>query len=798
MTIKRLSAILLAAALLLSVLSGCAVGGDNTFDFGGESDYTFPTKAGETTTASGGETTDPTAPTDKTQGGTTTTPTTQTSVEVPSDMTVAEVKTVNGTPRLFIDGKEVPATLASINMNSTEEGIQTALRTIDKASKAGVHLFNIAIDVAGVRYVSMYVDKLYKLMKRVYDVDPEAKVILRFTVNNTPNYVNVSDAALAQINGGSIGCNYCSLASDIWLAGAVKMASNLAKVVMGDDFIRKMVVGYQPAAGDAGEWFGPEYWNGGMDTSSENLKAYRNWLKKTYKSNQALQEAWGNSEVTLATAQLPDYMDLPGMLGSYSTTGEYLMVSKENQHFVDYLTYTNERRAEVLDAIGAAIKQETGGKSLVVTLYSYHTEVYNPSSNSFGARFLLKSKNVDVLAGPVSYNDRNENGIGASMAFMSAVAAAGKIWIDEGDYRTTFRTADGINPSGGGQDGVGDSIPFIKTDAGVYEVLKRQQGKQMVFSTGTWYFDLVERGWYDNQQFWNIAGELNQLQLNYGKFRKGYKFDVAIVMDEGAMALSGDGTQNQRLLAETREVIYRSGLSFGYFLIDDVLEGRVDAKLYVMLNPWDISSDEATKLKKVLHQKGKTTLWMVGAGDTDAAVFKDLTGMTFKIQQDKKYSNTIETTTGSSLSGVGACPLYTVEEAAGVTVLGRYSSLSGKPVGYAMTAKDGWNSIFLGNTALTLEVLHHAAKLAGANFFVNNTSSMSGDVVYANDSMAVLYATTAGSRTVTFPKGCEAVYEYFTGKWYTGNSVTLNVQSATAYYFFYGKKADIQKAGIGK
>lgn len=804
---KRILALVLSLVLCLGLCVGCGSDGktesdvsDNGFDF--NNDFVFSTSTGNGGSGNNGGG-GATSTTSVGQGTTTTKP-----VEV-KGMTVAKIEKRNGTPRLIIDGKEVVPTIVSVNVNSTEEGFQTALRQIEKAKNAGINLVNIAIDVGGVRYVDMYVDKLYKVCKRIYDVNPNAKLILRYGIHSTPQYSNVDNSAMGAINNGAIAYNQCSLASEAWLEGAKKMVRALAQVVMSDDFIKKMVIGYQPAAGDAGEWFGPEYWNGGLDTSQNNLNSYRKWLKEKYKSNQALQQAWGDSKVTLSTVQLPDFNDIPGIKGGYAATEQFIMTDVKNQRYVDYLTYTNELRAKVIDALGAAIKAETGGNSLVLVLYGYHTEVYNPSSNSFGLGYLLDSKNIDAFAGPVSYADRNEGGIGAYMSFASAVAAAGKLWIDEGDYRTVYKTAAGINPVGGNQDGVGDSMPFMKSEAGVMEVLKRQQGKQMVYSTGTWYFDLVERGWFDNQKFWNTAAELNALQTKYYSYKTADKFDVAIVMDEQAMALSGDGSQNNQMLAATRQAIYRSGLSFGYFLMDDVLEGRVDAKLYVMLNPWSISESEATKLKSILQKSGKTTLWMTGAGDTSSSVFSSLTGMKFTTKTDGRYSNSIETVSNAAsllpglknsteFSGAGANPLYCVSEESGVTVLGRYSTAAGRPVGYAMVSENGWNSIFYGNANLTFEVLVSAAKKAGACVYVNNNSANDGDVVYANGTLAVLHTKGAGKKTVTFPKGTEAVYEYFTKKWYTGNQLTITATKETTYYFFYGKKADIQKAGIGK
>lgn len=819
---------LLAAAAACLLLAACArppagpiaSSGDNTFTFGGEeASAPLSTTTGDAVSSeeSSGQTAEPGKEPDKTKRPTTastkgTTGTSSAPIPPKNGMTEAKIQQVNGIPRLVIDGKQVQPVLAALNGTASEgENFAAVLRQIQKARDGGVNLLELTIDVSGVRYPDMYVDKLYNLMKKVYDANPAVKVILRFTIWLTPTYMGVPETEVGELNGGSKPYTSCSFASEKAVEGAKKMTRNLCQVVLQDDFLNKMVVGYQPCAGDAGEWFGPEYWSGGMDTSVHNRDAFRAYLKKVYGTDANLRKAWGDASVTLANAPLPDYHKLPSVIGTggYTATKQYLMTDPANRIYVDYLDYTNQQRADILNALGRVIKEATGGKSLVSVFNAYHTEVYSAASGSFGARHLIDSPYIDCIAGPVSYEDRNEGGMGAYYTFVNSLALNGKLWIDEGDYRTTFKTAPGSNPTGGGQDGVGDSMPFIKSTENVYEVLKRQFGKQMVFSTGTWYFDLVERGWFDDAPFWKLNGQLAGLADKYQSLKKGSRPEVAIVMDESAMSLSGDGRLGQDLLAASRKVIYRSGLSFGLYMMEDLVAGKIpDAKLYVLLNPWRIDSAEAKKLEGVLHKKGKTTLWLYGAGDTSLADFRSLTGLNVQEKKGQSFDNTIKTaanagsllpglTGNAALSGIGANPLYTVNEAAGVQVLGRYQNVSGSPAGYAMTEKDGWTSIFYGSSSLTLEVLKSAARKAGATVF-SDVSSTSGDVLYADQGLAVLHTATAGNKTIRFPAGTTDVYEYFTGKWTSGGTVTLSCKQYQTLYFFYGKKADIQAAGIGK
>lgn len=89
------------------------------------------------------------------------------------------------------------------------------------------------------------------------------------------------------------------------------------------------------------------------------------------------------------------------------------------------------------------------------------------------------------------------------MAPVSAVQAAGKLWFDESDYRSPIRTAGGDSA----EVGLGDE-GSIKSYENLIEIMKRQYGKNMVYNSGTWWLDLLSRGWYDSEAFWQESAKL--------------------------------------------------------------------------------------------------------------------------------------------------------------------------------------------------------------------------------------------------------------------------------------------------
>ena len=59
----------------------------------------------------------------------------------------------------------------------------------------------------------------------------------------------------------------------------------------------------------------------------------------------------------------------------------------------------------------------------------------------------------------------------------------------------------------------------------------------------------------------------------------------------------------------------RMGAPYGQYLLDDVLAGRVHARLYVMLNAWRLTEQERTML--VARLRGSTVIWCYAPGYFD-------------------------------------------------------------------------------------------------------------------------------------------------------------------------------------
>lgn len=413
-----------------------------------------------------------------------------------------------------------------------------------------------------------------------------------------------------------------------------------------------------------------------------------------------------------------------------------------------------------------------------------------PNSGQFALHKVLTDKNLDVICAPISYLDRNESGKGASMGANRAVMSYGKLWLDEADYRSPVRKAEGHSDVAGGLETGG----YCKSVEGLIEVVRRQMGKCMVDAGAAWWFDMVGRGWYDFDQFWEENRYLSTLYENYVPLHKNLSPDIAIVSDEYARHAEGDPFQiGSQLGLYMRDAFYKAGMTWGYYLTENLLDGHIpDAKLYVFLHPWRLSKEKAAKIKRMLGDK--KAVFMYGYGLTDPEDFAALCGATVEMEGAADTTVYPVKDIDASIAGFGTDPVAGFDKAQRyicvdeqATVLGCYAD--GKA---AMTLSADGNRLFCGGALLTPDQMRALGTYAGGHAFLNTN-----DVVYANHSLLVVHTCSAGDKKVHFPGVCD-VYDALENRWYERvDAVDCQLEEGVTKLFFYGEKADFVAHGIG-
>jgi beta-galactosidase len=196
---------------------------------------------------------------------------------------------------------------------------------------------------------------------------------------------------------------------------------------------------------------------------------------------------------------------------------------------------------------------------------------------------------------------------------------------------------------------------------------------------------------------------------------------------------------------EVRAPLGRLGAPYGQYLLDDVMEGRVRAKLYVFLNAWSLSPAERAKLLQATH--GAVRIWCYAPGYFEEErmsldAMRQLTGFALKPIVPEKARAT-PTDVGKQLgmqqpfgTEKPPQPLFAATDAKGEEALATYPDGS---VAVAMRRTDHGPSIFVGAPGLTSELLRLAARTAGVHLFTESDCN-----VYANGPFVALHASQDG------------------------------------------------------
>lgn len=681
----------------------------------------------------------------------------------------AEVRSTDGRPRLYIEGEKV-APMAYFDY----AGVRSK-GTIEMMAQQEDMVDLILSDSAMTYAENTRVEVVRTTLHDILYSNPDAYIIWRTTPMGTLEWhgLDKSEGVITDTNGVIEEHKGPSLASDAYMKHITGVLVEMLEMIASDELLSQRVIGFAPLVYNSGEWFTLNFWDGAMEISEPVLRKFRQWLTYRYETDEALQAAWGDTSVTLETVEIPE--DIPGFIRRAENHDTFLLKDEEQQ-YVDFTLYWNDLISFRQRQMASVYKQATANNGISVFFYGYFNELCGAASGHFNLGAQLDCPYLDVFAAPVSYDDRNEGGVGTSMSATAAIHAAGKMWFDESDYRTPLADQDGI-----------------KTDAGWIEVTRREMGKVMVEGIGTWWM-----GSFYSESFWNEAADLAKLYMKYDSVATAPDYDVAFVIDEQGMALCGRPyAQNFPLLRHNRQAAAIAGVSHGYYLLEDFIEGRIDADLVIVLSCYSLTTEETEKLAKEAHRKGRTTVWMTGFGELTAEQVEYLTGMQF----DTIHGNWLTVLHFKDNEEFGFSLSGSIDTAALVEPLYQ-------PIGEdfavlaafeeddspALVAKKLGDStqVYYTDVQLSGEMIRALAEMAGVK-----NGLAAGDVYYGNGSMSVLHTKTAGEKTVYLEEPAD-VYCYFTDKWYENvTELTLTMEASQTEYLFFGDKATFAAAGIG-
>jgi hypothetical protein len=655
----------------------------------------------------------------------------------------ALVKQTPSGPLLFVNGQPTAPTMFFVNMDTAPNYREGQIRQAGLAGQQGVEIISIP---AAFRWFAPDKQPDFAAMderiQSILAVHPKAKILLRVGLSWPGENHSYERMVFSDGTTGTMPSIHCPA----WRRDAAAYLTALVKHL--EEKFPENMIGYHPCGQETAEWFYSQFWEGktpGFEASA--LTAFRTWLKTRYATDDELRRAWRDDAATLGEAPVPT----AGQCASVTTGGCFRDPALERK-VSDFFAFQNEAMANVAAEFCRVVKEHAPRK-LAVTFYGYSFELSAAphgiqASGHLALRRILESPHVDALCGPVSYLNRLGGGGGYYMGPADSLALHGKLWLVEDDTRTYHaktpspEVAAVVDPNGSWK-------YLITRDARETRgVLSRNFAHFFTHGHAAWWMDLLGEGWYDDPEIWHQLGKLHAFYQQSMTRRQPYRPEIAVIMDEESnLDLSPSPVLINQLLGSNRSEWYRIGAPAGYWLMSDLVDGKVPpAKFYIMANAFRLSDAQLAAIKR--HTPADSTiLWTYAPGvihdnRLDPQRVAQVTGMNVAVTgnggdiifgDQQKYQ-----------PGHGPLnPGFEIKDPDAVTLA---TFANGGAVAVAAKKQEGRTMAYSAVSKLPAALLHRIAREAGVHLY-----AAPGDVVMAGNGLVALHASGPGKKVIKLP-----------------------------------------------
>ena len=361
------------------------------------------------------------------------------------------------------------------------------------------------------------------------------------------------------------------------------------------------------------------------------LKAFREYLREKYITNEALSKAWG-FDVTFDTAQMPSYYPTRKDGTAFEYAGEkgnssllsYNGSKCQGADYNDFLSVSNTKRQI---AFCKGLKEGSSGRLLCGSWWPTLPAPYPLSHSAFD--LMLESPYVDFI----------------SRGGLLGAALHGKLTVDEHDLR---------NVASGLEAWIDYDEHLIAKSQGEYKRQLTAMVLRSYASGGGYHFYDMWGGWFWNPETMQMVKDAVAM-YDYVKDTPSFGEDyVGVFVDEKAANHLADlgryyqyaavGNTCESMLTWAFSYAWgQTGLPVRFYLLKDVENSDlVVPKTAIFLSPLTMTAKQAQAVKDRFYNNGRVVayLGMPGlAADGDTNNPADITG--FNIFEDQRTQNKV-------------------------------------------------------------------------------------------------------------------------------------------------------------
>jgi beta-galactosidase len=580
------------------------------------------------------------------------------------------------------------------------------------------------------------VDSICQMILRT---NPNALLIPRIGCDPPRWWIEAHPEDVMTWEDGSKG-NFAVVASPTYRKDASEQLSKLIRHL--EDTFGEHMAGYHPAGQNTGEWFYENTWGSLLNGYSDGeAKAWRLWLKEKYHDDKTFQTAWRSPNVTLSSVTVPSPSE------RRATPNGVLLDPATQRPLIDFAEFQQEAMADLVCDLAHAVQTATHGRKLALFFYGYVFEfgavnLGPATSGHYALGRVLDCEDVDILCSPISYFDRGVTGSAPAMTAAESIGLAGKMYLMEDDTRTYIATGPSAEPLR--ESGANNLLE-------TREILSRNVAQESTRNFATWWMDLGMTGWFDDPRIWDVMKQTAKMDQYFLSHPSPFHPEVAAILDEKSILATSSNAHLVTLpgIYQVRDPLARIGAPYGQYLMEDLLRGRINAKLLIILNAWLVSTSQHNDILK--HTQGAACVWCYAPGCYDEhganpEAMKRLTG--FSLQPVKPGNAYATPTAVGKRLGIKTSfgvnypiePLFAATDAKPEEILATYPDGSAAA---AMRRTSRGLSLFLSPPGLTVDLLRMIAAKADVHLYADNEC-----VVYANGPFIALHATKSGEVNV--------------------------------------------------
>ncbi len=569
-----------------------------------------------------------------------------------ADPCTAEVRTVNRTPRLYVDGDAlVPMAYKTLGLSKGTNYWNSCLETIAMARDAGLHIYQLRVQLNTLglptrilRGQSVTVNT--EEFDDIIAVDPDARFIVDLGLTPDPYYrthnqISESNPYPATNDYSGMVWNYniatgqiephdrqSPLSEKTWQDVEASVAETVSQL---ESAYADRIIMYWPAFSDIGEWY-YGVWDGNLVPGFGpcTVVGFQQWASGTYGTVAALNAAWNSSYAAFDEIPVPSWAER-----SNSSTGGDFFDPDTDRYVIDFFDFFNGTMNAGAERIAAYLKDVAGTNKLVGMFWQYLHPLGRTSVNKAGLNHsghlqlmdLLECPDIDALGTPI-YPEVDH----WQMPFhgtVDTIQEHGKLFWHENDMATHLSLH---------SEHTAEFDETLKTYAYDFdEWIERQ--------CGFWFFDIVLSGEdfsiLNDSNIWNFVAERNRYWEEHCFEDEGARFrpQIAVIRNErSAIFMSSrnpvipavySSDKTDSLTQMIQHLVEVRDAPVGWYSFEDMLDGRVpdSVKMFIFADTFVVDRSDAFSLIARLEERsGCMAVWFYAPGYLDPEHLESQTG----------------------------------------------------------------------------------------------------------------------------------------------------------------------------